>query len=809
MNSKKKPASKEAGKIKKKSAKKFIITTVKVLLVFFIALGCAVAGILGGAIYGYIKTTPELTKEQYQIKILTTSIYDSKGHEIAQLTGKENKNRELVYSKDVPEYLKNAFIAIEDERFRKHFGIDIRGLISAVFDKLKNPAKPMRGASTITQQVVRNINGTFDRKLSRKIQEQWSAIQLERKLSKDEILELYMNVIYMGYSYYGVQSSSEAYFGKNVWDLDLAECAALAGITNNPGIYNAFTEKGRENIKERQELILKKMLQLGFINENEYNQAINKKLEFRDQGENTIATKAQSYFVDQVVSDVVNDLVEQKKMSRDMALTTIYNYGLKIYTTQDSEMQKAMDEVFTNEEYFPKGNTTAEKEHEHAQAAMVIVDPYTGQVKAMYGGYGEKTASNTYNRATKLARQPGSSIKPIAVYGPAIDIKRITPATVIDDIPVYMLGLDKKRYPENFEHTYSGLTTIRDAIKRSVNVVAAKVWMDIPDESLKYLKKVGIDRDDERYVAIAMGGLKQGVSPLQMAAAYTPFVNKGVFREPITYTKVYDSSGNLLLEKKSNDTIVYEETTAFLMQSMMQDVVKSGTATRVKLQGGKMPTAGKTGTTSDNIDKWFVGYTPYYVAATWYGYDNKTKPIKLTSAEGIQAQVIWHAVMEKVHAGLEPVDFPQPSGLVKKKICIYSGKIATDLCARDPRGNAVREEFFVKGTEPKDNELCDVHVLARVCTESHDIWKRNLLAGQYCPANKVVEKVFIQRKTPYAPVKPDDPYPLDWAYELPAGEYCNIHGAPSYESPFVEPSNELGFDNYIPGEFLPENSGTN
>jgi penicillin-binding protein 1A len=678
--------------------------------------------------------------------------------------------------------LKKAFIAIEDERFEKHRGVDVQGLISAVFNKLAHPGRPMRGASTITQQVVRNINGTFDRKLSRKIQEQWSAIQLERKLNKDEILELYMNVIFMGHSYYGVQSSSKAYFGKDVGELDLAECAALAGITNNPGIYNAFTEKGRENIKGRQELILKKMLELGDIDENQYNQAISKKLKFSDPEENTIASKAQSYFVDKVVSDVVNDLVTERKMSKDMALTTLYNYGLKIYTTQDSEMQKAMDEVFTNDKYFPQVNSAAKKEGEHAQAAMLIMDPYTGQVKAMYGGYGEKTASNTYNRATKLERQPGSSIKPIAVYGPAIDTKCITPATVVDDVPVYLLGNDEKRYPENFEHTYSGLTTIRNAIKRSVNVVAAKVWMQIPDDSLKYLKKVGIDRDDERYVSLAMGGLKKGVSPLQMTAAYVPFVNKGIYREPVTYTKVYDSAGNLLLEKKSKDSIVYDETSAFLMQDMMQEVVKGGTATRCKIQGGNMPTAGKTGTTSDNIDKWFVGYTPYYVSATWYGYDNKTKPIKLTSSEGSQAQIIWQAVMEKVHKNLKPTEFPQPSGLVKKKICIYSGKVATELCARDPRGNAVREEYFIKGTEPKDSDLCDVHVLAKVCTSSKDMWKRNLLAGQYCPPNTVVEKVFIQRSTPFVPVKPGDPYPLDWAYELPAGEYCNVHGAPSYPS---------------------------
>jgi len=402
----------------------------------------------------------------------------------------------------------------------------------------------------------------------------------------------------------------------------------------------------------------------------------------------------------------------------------------------------------------------------------------------MRGGYGELNASMTLNRATQIQRQPGSSFKPIAVYAPALDLQKITPATVYDDVAVYFgSGSNKnKPYPKNYDHTYSGLTTIRNAVKRSVNVVAALVWMDIgPDQSLSYLKKVGIDRSDERYLSIAMGGLNKGVSPLQMAAAYVPFVHKGMYFEPSTYTKVTDSNGKTVLEKKPQYETVYDERTAFLMTSMLRDVTSSpgGTAYSrgiIKNSEGKViPTAGKTGTTSDNKDKWFVGFSPYYVAATWYGYDH---PRQLIGNERNQALIIWHDVMEKIHQNKEPVDFEQPSGIVKKSVCIYSGKTPTSLCYQDPRGSAVREEYFIKGTEPKSNEVCDVHVSAKVCTQSKDAWGRSLLAGPYCPAESVVQKVFIQRTNPYVPKVVGESTPKDLQYELPAGEYCTIHGEP-------------------------------
>ncbi|HHW30570.1 MAG TPA: PBP1A family penicillin-binding protein [Clostridiaceae bacterium] len=810
---KKDPTAKKSIKKRFSLVFKFIATVAKILLIFVLALSFALGGVASGLFLGFIKTAPSIKDEDFQIKILTSFIYDADGNIIAELTGKDNQNRELVYYDEIPEYLSQAFVAIEDERFFEHPGIDLKRIASAVYGFVTNFGNPTHGASTITQQVVKNITGNTRQSLKRKIQEWYTAIDLERRYDKWKILEMYMNLIYMGGSCYGVQSASKTYLGKDVRDLSLAECALLAGITNSPNnLYNLNTEKGRTNALERQKIILRKMLELGKISQEEYDQAIKEEIHFAEREKTENSIRVQSYFVDRVISDVIEDMVSQLGMSKEMAQTYVYNYGIKIYTTQDSNLQKAMDEVFQDDKYFPVQdangnpiNKNAETYGEHPQAAMVILDAETGQIKAMYGGYGEKKASATLNRATQAKRQPGSSFKPIAVYAPAIDLGIVTPATIIDDIPVYMMttGPDKnKRYPENFDFTFNGLTTIRNAIKGSINVVAAKVWRDKlgPDRSIEYLKKSNIDRENEKYVSLSLGGLETGVSPLEMAAAYLPFVNKGMYYEPTTYTKVLDSNGRVLLEKTPEYRPVYNETTAFLMADMMKEVCLpknspypySGTAAGIINKNSiGMPVAGKTGTTSENIDKWFVGFTPYYVAATWYGYDNKIKPIPLRSSEYSQAQIIWRDVMKKAHEGKEFKDFEMPSGIVKKKICIYSGKIATELCASDPRGDATREEYFIKGTEPSDRDLCTTHVLGTVCNASQDIWGRSLLAGDYCPGETVESKVFIQRQEPYVPINPGDPYPVDWQYELPAGEYCTIHGKPE------EPNVLKRFEDFI------------
>lgn len=826
MKSKSKPAPGGAIKKTKKAshAKKFIFTALKCLIIFFVTIGCAAAGLVGGALYGYVKTSEPIQDEQLAAitSNQTTFIYDAKGNVIQKLTGRDNKDSELITDKEVPQFLKDAIIAIEDERFETHIGVDLKRIASAGINFFTSNSSA-HGGSTITQQVVKNVTDKKRRSLQRKVQEWYAAIQLERKMEKWEILELYMNISYWGNSCYGVQSASKKYFGKPVQELSLAQSALLAGITNSPGKYNPFTAKGRIEAKKRQETILMKMLELGKIDKDQYDLAIVEDLKYAPKSQSQKVASVQSYFVDQVINDVKEDLMERYDMSSTMAKYTIYSSGLEIYTTFDPTIQSYLDEVFTDDTYFPLVNETAKRQMEHPQAAMAVVDVKNGHVKALYGGYGKKEASNTLNRASSslMRRQPGSSIKPIVVYAPAIDLQLITPATIVDDIPSYMLtGKDADRaYPKNYDNKHDGLTSVRNGLKNSVNVVAAKIWRDIlgADNSIEYLKKVGINRENEKYISLVMGGLEVGVNPLQMAAAYVPFAHEGIYYEPTTYTLVKDSTGKTLIDKQAADfSLAYSEQTAFIMADMMKEVTlgrtspypHSGTAVKyVNKEIIGMTVAGKTGTTNSNIDKWFVGYTPYYAAATWYGYDNTgSEPIEIKPAEYNQAMIIWAAVMQKIHEGLPQKDFQKPDGIVERKICIYSGKIATDLCSKDPRGNATRTEYFIKGTEPRGDDFCTLHVEAQVCTASQDTQGRNLLAGPYCPVETTISSVFIQRDPPYVPVKPNESAPKDIVYELPAGEYCTAHGEPIITAPVIDipdtptvPSTDIEYDhNGIP-----------
>lgn len=786
-----KAVSKNTAKQKKQpsSGKKLTLRIGKILLVTLLVISCVVVGSLSGLAFGYIRTASPISPSDLQISKFSSFVYDANGTEISQLRGEEN--RVWVDDKDIPQHVKNAFVALEDERFLKHPGVDIWGLASAAFKKLTNPGAPMRGASTITQQVIKVSTGKDERSLKRKIQEQYNAVMLERSLEKWQILELYMNLVTMGPNIYGVQTAAKYYFNKEAKDLTIAEAACIAGITNNPSIYSPITTKGRENNKKRQKDCLNNMLRLGMISQAQYDEAINQELQFVEG--NIKNTSKQSYFVDQVINDVKKDLMAKYNYSEQAAYRIIYSGGVKIYTTMDPTVQNAMDEVFKDEKYFPKGNKDKSPEFA-AQAAMVILDPMTGQVRGMYGGSGEKKGDMIFNYATQAKRQPGSTIKPIAIYGPALDLKQITAGTVFDDAPIYMDKANpNKLYPQNYDFDYKGLMAIRDAIRQSINVVATKVWMNLgADQSLKYLKRAGIDLDKNKdgYLApLALGALTNGINTYQLAAAYTPFVNKGMYTQPTTYTKVLDKDDKVLLENKPKSTVVYDdERTAYIMTDMMKDVLSNGTAAGYGIKNGKgelIPAGGKTGTTSDNIDKWFVGFSKYYVGATWYGYANTGKtPTVIPDAERSNALKIWNAVMTKVHKDLKPVDFERPNGIVEKNFCLKSGKAVSDLCARDPRGQETIRygELFVKGTEPRDEDKCDVHVLAKVDKDSRDGFGRTLLAGPNCPPSSIEERVFVKRKE--SVIKNEDgPYPNDWIYEYPEGKYCQIHNDPATLNP--------------------------
>jgi penicillin-binding protein 1A len=481
----------------------------------------------------------------------------------------------------------------------------------------------------------------------------------------------------------------------------------------------------------------------------------------------------------------------------------VYNSGLKIYTTQEKKVQDALDAVYVDNTYFPRNNQEALLREEIPQSAMVVLDPATGAVRGLYGGYGKKEGS-VLNRATGIERSPGSTIKPLLIYAPGIETGRITAATIIDDVPQHMrlndLSIPEKErqqiYPRNVEKENFGLTTVHEGLVESRNVVASLLLRDFTTfkVGLSYLEKVNLPRwEDEGKISIAMGGFTKGTSPLQMASAYTVFAYKGVYWEPYFYTLIEDYDGNVVLEKNPKGTKVYSEQTAFIMNNILQDVVLRGTGEGnlvLNKKGETIPTAGKTGTADKSIDKWFCGATPYYVASTWYGYDNSKAQISLTSEETNNAKKIWHAVMTKIHEELVPTTFfsSVPAKIVSRKICLDSGKLATSLCEQDPRGSRVVEEYFIDGTEPDYGETCDAHFTAKVCTASEDEFGRPILANEYCPAETVKEQILVRRPIEYKPVFPSDPYPEDWKYGIYEGEYCSVHSRPAGTSFTPQPA---------------------
>lgn len=520
----------------------------------------------------------------------------------------------------------------------------------------------------------------------------------------------------------------------------------------------------------RREDVLDKMLELGYIDQREYDEALAYEIVFAEKVE-YVSSSITSYFLDYVITEAIDILSAQNSISKLQAERIIYNNGLHIYTTLVPHVQDSLDTIFTDDSYFAQYredgsiiNIDAIRYGEKPQGAMVIIDQYTGGIAGLYGGNGEKTGSRTYNRATGMQRQPGSTFKPLAVYGPALDLKLITASTIVDDAPAY---LDPKNpdliYPTNYDSTdYQGLTTIRNAIKASVNVVAAKVWSYYlgRDNSVEYLEAVGIHRSefiyDDSTVSTAIGGLAVGVSPLEMASAFSTFANKGIHMDSHSITKITNNSKETIFRWQNTYTVAYSEQSAAILTNMLEEVVKPTTTTywingtaygAVNIQNGQIAVAGKTGTTSDYLDKWFCGYTPYYTASVWYGYDNKSAPVSLVSDEYGRALKLWNSVMNLVHENLEPKQFIMPSaGIVTREVCIYSGKLASELCTKDPRGTkTVITEYFIEGTEP--TEECDTHQEVVVCAypNNKDEYGRFYLASDDCPSSYVWAMVRLVR----------------------------------------------------------------
>lgn len=659
-------------------------------------------------------------------------------------------NRQWVSLSEIPEDLQNAVVAIEDQRFYSHHGVDWLRTLGAVQGFITGDDRG--GGSTITQQLIKNLTGNNDKSVKRKINEIFQALTLEKNLgdtAKDQILEMYLNTIPYGNRAAGVKVAAMTYFGKELDELNLAECAVLAAIPNAPTRYNPF--RNPDNVKERQTLVLEKMLQLGFITQSEYDEAINTELVYHSDAYEQNTNEPYSWFTEAIISDLTEDLQQTENISYDLARSRVMSGGLQIYATIDLDVQEAMDEVFTNEANFP----SAQKNGVVPQAAMVVCDKQ-GNIVGLVGGRGEKEGSLLTNRATMSTRQPGSSIKPLAVYGPAMDAGAITPYSVVTDMPFKVY--DGKAWPRNDNRRYQGQMVVKEAIAHSINCVAVRVLdMITPQTSYEFLHDtLGFEHlnpsADIDYAPLALGGMNGGVTVREMAAGYTIFANNGKFSGSRTYSKVLDSEGNVLIDYTAPEEVnaFQNEKTAYYMLDCLKEVTDSGTGSRATISG--IETAGKTGTTTSKRDVWFCGLTPYYVGATWFGYDQS---YNLDGISGNTALSLWTAVMRRIHSDLPSADFDMgdDSNFVEAAYCVDSGLAPTDACEDDSRGSRVEVGRFWKGDEPTDE--CNLHKYVTICRDS------GLIASDRCRRTTTVSRLDLTRM-----------FPMDFSPEIEDAEYC-------------------------------------
>ena len=780
MNYGKKKAAKRQKKITSKSTmqgKRIVVRLFKALLICIIL--AAVVGVAGGGLFikKIIDDTPHVSASDVKPKGFTTFVYADDGSTEIERFVSSGSNRVYKSIDEIPKDLQHAFVAIEDERFYKHNGIDLQGIARAAVVGIARGGNFTEGASTLTQQLIKNNvfpnftkEKTFYDKFQRKIQEQYLALQIEKKMDKSEIIESYLNTINLGQNCLGVQAASQRYFGKDVSDLTFSECAVIAGITQSPSTYDPITHP--DNNKVRRNKVLKNMLEQDYISQKQYDEALADDVYARIQTTNTAsqADNTYSYFVDALAQQVIQDLKDQLGYTDTQAYNAVYSGGLSIYSTQNQTLQQICDEEANDDSNYPglkeygldyaltvtradgstenygsnniknyvketygkdqgllyssedaaramveKWKATIAREGDtyderititpQPQSSITIMDQKTGQIKAMVGGRGEKASSLGLNRAYQGSkRQPGSTFKILAAYAPALDSCDKTLATTIDDEPY---TLKNGQVLRNANKQYGGTTTLREGIKRSINVVAVKLSDEITQElGYEYCQKFGISTlvknktingkvfDDSTSQTLALGGITEGVYNYEMCAAYATIANGGEYNKPTLYSKVVDHDGNVLLDGTGESHTVLKDSTAYLLTSAMEDVVNSGTGTACQLPN--MPVAGKTGTTTSNKDLWFCGFTPYYTCAVWGGYDDNKECDYDTSFRFR----LWKGIMSRIHENLEEKDFKVPSSVERKSICTITGKLAGSGCPSIT-------EYFAKDTLPA--ETCSGH----------------------------------------------------------------------------------------------------
>ena len=734
---------KKAEKKEKKNqskARRIIKTIIKIIIVLIILCTLIGGGLVAGLFMGIFGENFGLSEDELAIKNLNTYFYDSEGNQISMVYS--NENRMVVSYADMNPLLPEAFIAIEDERFEQHNGVDIKRSGAAILTYALNRGSSSFGGSTITQQLVKNVTDEKEDSglagATRKIKEMARAIELEKKLSKNQIIEQYLNILFLGGDVCGVQTASYYYFNKSCKELTLEECAFLAGITHIPNAYNPYKEgnPNADKIKTRTKVVLRKMLELGKIDQTQYDEAVaatEAGLNFK-KGE-MVSASIQSYFIEAAMNDVVEDLMKEKNIPRSMAQKMVYSGGYHIYTTQVTSIQNEINATYNKDSYFE----TSKKSGAMSQSGMAIVDYTNGHVVGIAGGRGEKKENSSWNRAVSTivngerrgtVRQTGSTMKPLSVYAPAIEKNIITAASVYEDANKTFKAGGKNWYPKNYYSGFKGLSTVRYAIEISQNIVPVEILYELGFEtSYTFLESLGISSltdADKAPAPLGLGGLTQGISPLEMAAAYGTIANDGKYITPKFYTKVTDNDGKLILSAKQETRQVMSVEAAYVMKNLLtQPVIGTNGATATYCRISGMDVAAKTGTTNDDKDRWLCGFTPYYAAATWYGFDS---PEEVKKGGTNPAGKLWSDIMKNIHKGLESKKFIRPAGVVNATVCRDSGMLPGELCSLDSRGNRAISDIFIKGTVP--TEKCNLHVKTIICADT------GVLPAEHCP-NKV------------------------------------------------------------------------
>ncbi|MDO5409883.1 MAG: transglycosylase domain-containing protein [Lachnospiraceae bacterium] len=816
---------------RQKRKSRSVFATISAVLIALLLLFCLIAAVGIGMIRGIIADAPKISNEDVIPSQQRSLIYDANGKVIETLVQAGSNRTNVKDYNSIPKNLINAFVSVEDSRFWEHNGIDLKGIVRAGVKGVLAGFKFSEGASTITQQLIKNNvftnwleEDSFGDRLERKIQEQYLALQLEEEVSKEDILLSYLNTINLGNNTLGIYQASQRYLGKDYTELNLAECAVIAAITNNPSAYNPITHPDKN--RERVEKILEDMLEQGLISKKQKAKALKDNVYARIKNHNkTYASKKDkpnSYFVDAVIEQVSEDLQKDRGYTQAQASNLLYSGGLQIYTTLDPSIQKIIDSEVNNEAHYSASQTqysctftikvthsdettetfteTHLKKYFRAknpdyklisntkdglmkdirefaasvtnkkagdsweltyidytlqpQVSFVLMDQKTGYVLGISGGRGKKTASLSLNRATNVVRQPGSLFKVLAGFTPALDSCGDTLGTVYYDGP-YSVG--KKDFSNYWKNGYMGYSTVRQAIMYSMNIVSVKSLNETvtPPLAFEYLEKYGFSTLVESYTdssgrtytdinpSLSLGGLTRGVTNLETTAAYAAIANKGKYTEPVFYTKILDSDGNVIIDNTPETHTVMKKTTAYLLTNAMESTMdgpaypNSGNVSGLYATGRRanvpnMSIAGKTGTTTNTWDIWFAGFSPYYTGVIWSGYDD-VQEIKDSSYTNYHKN-IWKAIMTRVHEDLPDPGFKAPAGIVSRTICSKSGKLAiAGVCDKDPRGSMAYTEYFAEGTAP--TEVCDKHIGVTVCKKS------GLRATDKCPEQET--RVFM------------------------------------------------------------------